>query len=135
MHHAQGKGNVFTTDLALSVIMSAPRSVASWDIVMHRAGESIYLDVREGSAAFDTIVNETAQDAPEDEGKDGNMNRSAQEVKDALMNRSSLNQRKCLGCLLVLVLCPELTSVLCVNGVGRVAVLDVLVWIGLRAAA
>jgi translation initiation factor 3 subunit D len=91
MHHAQGKGNVFTTDLALSVIMSAPRSVASWDIVMHRAGESIYLDVREGSAAFDTIVNETAQDAPEDEGKDGNMNRSAQEVKDALMNRSSLN--------------------------------------------
>ena len=91
MHHAQGKGNVFTTDLALSVIMSAPRSVASWDIVMHRAGESIYLDVREGSAAFDTIVNETAQDAPEDEGKDGNMNRSAQEVKDALMNRSSLS--------------------------------------------
>jgi hypothetical protein len=41
----------------------------------------MYLDVREGSSVYDNMVNETAQDAPEDENKDGvktaenNMNR------------------------------------------------------------
>ena len=50
-------------------------------------------DAPEPIAAADMFAEEGAPlaDAPEDEGKDGNMNRSAQEVKDALMNRSSLN--------------------------------------------
>ena len=30
----QGKGQIFTTDIALAVLMAAPRSVASWDIVV-----------------------------------------------------------------------------------------------------
>ena len=41
----QGKGNIFTTDLALAVLMSAPRSVASWDIVVQRSGGCLYLGV------------------------------------------------------------------------------------------
>ena len=35
---SQGKGNIFTTDIALAVLMSAPRSVASWDIVVQHVG-------------------------------------------------------------------------------------------------
>jgi len=69
---SEGKGSVFTTDIALAVIMAAPRSVASWDIVVQRAGSSLFLDVREGSSVYDNIVSETAQDAPEDEAKDAN---------------------------------------------------------------
>ena len=52
--------------------MAAPRSVASWDIVVQRVGPSLFLDVRDGSSLYDNIVSETAQDAPEDESKDQN---------------------------------------------------------------
>ncbi|EKX53599.1 translation initiation factor 3, subunit D [Guillardia theta CCMP2712] len=71
---SQGKAQIFTTDIALAVLMSAPRSVISWDMVVQRAGSSIFLDIREGSSVYDTTVNETAQDAPDDDLKDQNMN-------------------------------------------------------------
>lgn len=72
---SQGKGNIFTTDIALAVLMAAPRSVNSWDLVVQRAGSSLFLDIREGSSVLDTSVNETAVDAPDDEQKDNIMNR------------------------------------------------------------
>lgn len=75
----EGKAQVFTTDVALAVIMAAPRSVASWDIVVQRSGAALFLDVREGSSVFDNIVNETAQEAPEDDKDAGsNMNSMTQ---------------------------------------------------------
>ena len=46
---AQGKGNIFTTDLALAVLMAAPRSVVSWDILVQKTGGCLYL----GSCARD----------------------------------------------------------------------------------
>ncbi|KAJ1470139.1 eukaryotic translation initiation factor 3 subunit D, partial [Baffinella frigidus] len=64
---ASGKATMFTTDVALGVLMAAPRSTISWDMVVLRAGGSIFLDIREGSSIYDTTVNETAQDAPDDE--------------------------------------------------------------------
>jgi len=64
------------------VLMSAPRLVASWDIVVQHVGDVMYLDVREGSSVYDNMVNETAQDAPEDENKDG--------VKTAENNMNSM---------------------------------------------
>jgi len=75
---SEGKGNIFTTDLALAVLMAAPRSVVSWDILVQKTGGCLYLDVREGSSVYDNNVNETAQDAPEDESKDNNMNSMTQ---------------------------------------------------------
>ena len=76
----QGKAHIFTTDLVLAVIMAAPRSVASWDIVVQRHGSALFLDLREGSSVYDNIVNETAQEAPEDDAKDSgnNMNSMTQ---------------------------------------------------------
>lgn len=41
---------MFATDAILSLLMCAPRSVNSWDIVMVREGEKLFLDKREGSA-------------------------------------------------------------------------------------
>jgi hypothetical protein len=41
---------IYTTDAILSVLMCAPRSVNSWDIVMVREGDKLFLDKREGGA-------------------------------------------------------------------------------------
>jgi len=57
---------VYTTDVILSVLMCAPRSVYPWDIVIVREGDSLFLDKRDGGP-FDTVtVNENAADPPQD---------------------------------------------------------------------
>ena len=57
---------MYTTDVILSVLMCAPRSVYPWDIVIVREGDKLYLDKRDGGP-FDTVtVNENAADPPQD---------------------------------------------------------------------
>ena len=53
---------VFATDTVLSALMCAPRSVYSWDVVITREGNSLWLDRRTGSSLERLTVNETAQD-------------------------------------------------------------------------
>ncbi|CAI5469319.1 unnamed protein product [Closterium sp. Yama58-4] len=59
---------VFATDAILSTLMCAPRSVYSWDVVVHKSGGKLFFDQRDSS--FDLLtVNETAtgiEPAPED---------------------------------------------------------------------
>ncbi|KAF6761964.1 eukaryotic translation initiation factor 3 subunit 7 [Ephemerocybe angulata] len=58
--------NVYTTDIILSVLMCAPRSVYPWDIVIVREGNNLFFDKRDGGP-FDTVtVNENAADPPQD---------------------------------------------------------------------
>jgi translation initiation factor 3 subunit D len=62
----QKAGTVFATDSILSVLMCAPRSVNSWDIVIERRGDQVFLDKR-GGAPFDVLsVNENAYEPPAD---------------------------------------------------------------------
>ena len=61
---ANNAAQVFATDNILSVLMCAPRSVYSWDIIIERRGNKIYIDKREGSALDMVSVNENAADAP-----------------------------------------------------------------------
>lgn len=57
---------VYTTDVILSVLMCAPRSVYPWDIVILREGNKLFFDKRDGGP-FDTVtVNENAADPPQD---------------------------------------------------------------------
>lgn len=57
---------MYTTDVILSVLMCAPRSVYPWDIVIVREGNNLYFDKRDGGP-FDTVtVNENAADPPQD---------------------------------------------------------------------
>lgn len=58
------EATIFATDSILSMLMCAPRSVYSWDIVITRSGTKIYLDKREGSSLDMVSVNENAADAP-----------------------------------------------------------------------
>lgn len=60
----RNEATIFATDNILSMLMCAPRSVYSWDIVMVKQGNKIYIDKREGSSLDMVTVNENAADAP-----------------------------------------------------------------------
>lgn len=58
------EATIFATDNILSMLMCAPRSVYSWDLVITRQGNKIFLDKRDGSSLDMVSVNENAADAP-----------------------------------------------------------------------
>ncbi|KAI9709313.1 MAG: hypothetical protein M1820_003433 [Bogoriella megaspora] len=58
------EATIFTTDNILSMLMCSPRSVYSWDLVILRQGNKVFIDKREGSALDMVTVNENAADAP-----------------------------------------------------------------------
>jgi translation initiation factor 3 subunit D len=58
------EATVFATDNILSMLMCAPRSVYSWDLVILKQGNKVYIDKREGSSLDMVTVNENAADAP-----------------------------------------------------------------------
>lgn len=60
----KNEATVFATDNILSMLMCAPRSVYSWDLVLERRGSKLFIDKREGSALDMVTVNENAADAP-----------------------------------------------------------------------
>ncbi|KAK7437401.1 hypothetical protein VKT23_018646 [Stygiomarasmius scandens] len=63
---SKNTATVYATDIILSVLMCAPRSVYPWDIVIVREGNNLYFDKRDGGP-FDTVtVNENASDPPQD---------------------------------------------------------------------
>ncbi|KAJ9118990.1 hypothetical protein QFC24_005956 [Naganishia onofrii] len=64
------EAQIYTTDAILSVLMTATRSVNSWDIVITKEGNNIYFDKREGGPFDFVTVNENAQDPPAEAEKD-----------------------------------------------------------------
>ncbi|KAL4952713.1 eukaryotic translation initiation factor 3 subunit D [Aspergillus filifer] len=74
----KNEATVFATSDILSMLMCAPRSVYSWDIVIVHQGNKIYFDKREGSSLDLVTVNENAADAPlevaESSGKQESIN-------------------------------------------------------------
>lgn len=60
----KNEATVFATSDILSMLMCAPRSVYSWDIVITHQGDKIYFDKRDGASIDLVTVNENAADAP-----------------------------------------------------------------------
>lgn len=58
------EAQVFATDNILSLLMCAPRSVYSWDLILERKGSKLFIDKREGASLDMVTVNENAADAP-----------------------------------------------------------------------
>ncbi|QIW96953.1 hypothetical protein AMS68_002471 [Peltaster fructicola] len=58
------EATIFATDNILSMLMCAPRSVYSWDLVITKQGNKIFIDKRDGSSLDMVTVNENAADAP-----------------------------------------------------------------------
>jgi translation initiation factor 3 subunit D len=65
---------VFATDAILAVLMCTTRSVNSWDIILERRGNQLFLDKRD-SGPFDYVtVHENASDPPADSDDPTNVN-------------------------------------------------------------
>ncbi|CAN8067889.1 unnamed protein product [Agarophyton chilense] len=62
-----GEGTVFATSSILAILMAAPRSVQSWDVIVQRIGGKLFFDKRDGSMADFITVSETSHDPPKDE--------------------------------------------------------------------
>tara|TARA_B110001452_G_scaffold259240_1_gene255368 strand:- start:133 stop:1860 length:1728 start_codon:yes stop_codon:yes gene_type:complete len=58
---------VFATDAVMAVLMAAPRSAFSWDIVVNRVGDRLFLDKRQSSSIDYVTANETAIDFGEED--------------------------------------------------------------------
>ena len=62
-----GDGDVFATDDIIALLMTAPRAVASFDVVVTKIGNKILLDVRDDAPTNLVSVNETASEPPRPE--------------------------------------------------------------------
>src|SRR4051794_29997919 len=65
---SSNEGNVFATSVILSTLMTAARSVYSWDLIAHRIGDKLFLDKRDTGSFLNPIdsltVSETAAEPP-----------------------------------------------------------------------
>ena len=89
------EATIFATDSILSMIMCAPRSVYSWDIIITRHGNKVFLDKRDGAQIDMVSVNENAADAPLDasEGNKEQINFPAMLASEATaINELFVNQ-------------------------------------------
>ncbi|CAG0891211.1 unnamed protein product, partial [Cyprideis torosa] len=63
----ENAGNVFATDAILATLMCCTRSVYSWDIVIQKLGQRLFLDKRDDSEFDFLTVGETSNEPPQDE--------------------------------------------------------------------
>ena len=81
------EATIFATSDILSMLMCATRSVYSWDIVIAKHGNKIFLDKRPDSSIDLVTVNENAADAPlEAEATQGGNNQQSMGVKPDSIN-------------------------------------------------
>ena len=82
------------TDVLLTSLMCAPRSVYSWDIVVTRAGDKLFFDKRDGSNLDYLTVAETAPESVLEE-KD-NINGVQQLSQEATGVNQAFSQQVCI---------------------------------------
>ena len=90
---SEDKASVFMTDVLLTSLMCAPRSVYSWDIVVTRAGDKLFFDKRDGSNLDYLTVAETAPESVLEE-KD-NINGVQQLSQEATAVNQAFSQQVC----------------------------------------
>lgn len=89
------EATIFATDSVLSMLMCSTRSVYSWDIVIVRQGNKIFLDKRDNAALDMVTVNENAADAPLEasEGNKDSINQPGALAEEATyINHNFANQ-------------------------------------------
>ena len=85
------EATIFATSDILSMLMCATRSVYSWDIIIFKHGDKIFLDKRAESSIDLVTVNENAADAPlEAEATQGNNQQSAGVKPDSINTPTNL---------------------------------------------
>ncbi len=78
----------YGTDVIISQLMCAARSVISWDIIITKVGNKIYFDKREGVPLEYITVDENAADAPPDTNDDNVNNSSNLALEATFINQN-----------------------------------------------
>ena len=87
-----GVANVFATDAILAQMMTCPRSVYPWDIVVQRVGNALFFDKRDDSK-FDLLtVDETAYDTPPEDNPDSINHPDKLSVEATMINQNYTQQ-------------------------------------------
>ncbi|OJJ46163.1 hypothetical protein ASPZODRAFT_167169 [Penicilliopsis zonata CBS 506.65] len=87
----KNEATIFATADILSMLMCAPRSVYSWDIVIVHQGNKIFFDKREGASLDLVTVNENAADAPLEASESGNKQDSINTPSALAMEATFIN--------------------------------------------
>lgn len=85
------KVRVFATDAILAVIMAAPRSAFSWDLIVNRVGDKLFLDKRAGSIIDFATSMETANDFGDDDKE--SINHPEQLMREATYINQAFSQQ------------------------------------------
>lgn len=70
----ENKADIFATEVAAAAIMTAPKSLYSWDVVIKKYGDKLFIDKRDEPNMLDNLtVNETSQENQpvDEEGPNG----------------------------------------------------------------
>ena len=70
----ENKADIFASEVAVAAIMTAPKSLYSWDVVIKKYQDKIFIDKRDDPNMLDFLtVNETSHDnqAQDDETVNG----------------------------------------------------------------
>lgn len=89
---ADDKVAVFGTDIILSHLMVAPRSVFPWDVIVTKIGSKIFFDKRDGSSFDFLTVNETSQEFLIDDGRDSINSAGSLSRESTFVNQSFSQQ-------------------------------------------
>lgn len=59
----ENKADIFATETAVSAVMTAPKSLYSWDVIIRKHQDKVFIDKRDEQNMLDCLtVNETSQD-------------------------------------------------------------------------
>lgn len=88
----EGKADIFTTDVALAALMSAPKAQFAWDVLIRKVDGLLFIDKRAEENMLDwQTISETAQpefQATDDETVNGTRQLMAEAT---LLNKSFIN--------------------------------------------
>jgi translation initiation factor 3 subunit D len=87
---ADTDAQIFATDQVLAVLMTAPRSIYSWDVVVTKKDGKIFFDKRDGSSIDYLTVNETANETP---AGDAGINSAASLAQEATCINQNISQQ------------------------------------------
>ena len=60
----ENKADIFATETAAAAIMTAPKSLYSWDVIIKKYQDKIFIDRRDETNMLDYLtVNETSHDS------------------------------------------------------------------------
>lgn len=86
-------GNVFATDAIISHLMAASRSIYSWDIVIQKVNDMVFLDKRDNSQFDYLTVSETANDPPQTNDETDEINQPEKLSLEATMINQNFSQQ------------------------------------------